>query len=798
MTNLAWDFRHASRTLAKCPGLVLVSAVSLGLGAGVNLVLFMVLSSILLFKPTLTDLDRFVGVEPGNSNQLSYLNYRDLRDSGIFEEVIGFRHAQLNLRTNDNFERTNGLAVTANFFQAAGVNPRLGRVFTAEEAATEREPRVAVLRHGDWERRFHGDPNLIGQFISLNSAPFLVVGVLPKAYRAVTGLESPDLYVPLSTLVLPNLGTRQNGNSLTVMGKLKQDVSRGQVQSEVTAFGQELERIYPQPNAGFGRPAKVFPLRQMPLRGAPSELLAVPLILAVLFGLVLLIACANVAGLLLARAADRRREIALRTALGMSRRSLIQSLLAESVLLAFLRSAAGLLLAVWFTSVLSVVSIPGEAPIAVSIQPDLLTSVYGLALALITGVLCGVIPAFAATKTNIASEIRRGGAYGSPERLKIRQVFVVGQVAVSLTLIVVSVLFVRSMQRIVTLDPGFDLDHGLVAVLHLEPIQYSSETRLLFVQQVTRELEGLPGVQSASFASFVPLAGDGSASRFEVEGRNGRGARTLLNWIGPRYFETLGIPLLRGRDFGAGDRVGAPPVVIVNQTFANTYFPGENPLGKRVRDGAVYAEIVGMARDSSFGAFGEAARPFLYYPYAQQQHSGLAVHLRAAGSPGAAIPVVRRKVAEIDRTLAADVQTIRQATSYEFALRKLASLVLGSVGGLGLFLAMVGLYGVMAYVVASRTSEIGIRMALGASPRNLLWAVLGDGLSLVGIGIAIGGGLSLLLTRPLGAYLAGVSPADPAAFSATALILVFVGLCATYAPARRATRVDPMAALRQQ
>ena len=801
--NAIRDVIYAWRSLRRSPVLVLVATLSLGLGIGVNTTLFGALSAIFLRVPTMTDPAGVVGVEPGNSNQFSFLNYRDLRDSQIFTDLVGSRLTVLNLRSGEQVQRINGLAVTANFFEGLGIGAGLGRVFTRDEAAPEREPRLAVLSYAYWQRRFAGDPVVLGQALNLNGQAFLVLGVLPQQYRPVTGFMAPDVYIPLSALVLPNLNRRENGNGLAVLGRLPAHATLEQVRAAVTALAQQLERTYSKENEGFSQPARVFPVRGMQVRGAP-ELILIPVLLLVLFGLVLLIACSNVAGLLLARATARRGEMAIRVALGAGRSRLIQSMLVESFLLASLGAGAGSLLAVWLLPMLSVVTLPNQQPLQLSIEPDLTLYLYGLALALASGLLCGIAPALRASNVSVVADVQHAGSRGITGRLWLRHAFVVGQVAASVVLLVVSSLFLRSLIRITSLNPGFDLDHGLVATFYLEPNRYSGTGPALFAERVLERVDRIPGVRSSSVASVIPLGGDRSAARFQVQGRTTtKNARTYLNNVGPRYFETMGIRLLRGRDFQPTDRLGSPPVAIVNEAFQKAYFPGGDAVGQHVGYGEPFSEIVGLVKDSAYASVGEEPTPVLYFAFAQvpslsTQVRPLMLHLRTEGDPAAAIRSVTRAIADVDNTVALDVKTIREATTFEFAVRRLGSGLLGALGAVGLLLAMIGLYGVVAYAVASRTPEIGIRMALGASSHRVLWGVLGQGLRLVGLGVAVGTVLSLLMTRVIADLVAGVSPTDPITFVGTAIVLVSTGLVASYFPARRATRIDPLMALRKE
>jgi predicted permease len=797
------DVIYAWRSLRRSPVLVLVATLSLGLGIGVNTTLFGALSAIFLRVPTMTDPAGVVAVEPGNGNQFSFLNYRDLRDSQIFTDVVGSRLTVLNLRSQEHVERVNGLAVTANFFEGLGIGAGLGRVFTHDEAAPEREPRLAVLSDACWQRRFGGDPAVLGQALNLNGQSFLILGILPKQYRSVSGFMSPDVYVPLSVLVLPNINRRDNGNGLAVLGRLPPHTAPEQVRARVTALALQLERTYSKENEGLSQPARVFPLRGMQFRGVP-ELILIPVLLLVLFGLVLLIACSNVAGLLLARATARRGELAIRVALGAGRLRLIQAMLVESFLLASLGAAAGSLLAVWLVPMLSVITLPNQQPIQLSVEPDRMLYLCGIALALASGLLCGIAPALRASDVSVVADAQRAGSRAITGRLWLRHSFVVGQVAASVVLLVVSSLFLRSLIRITTLNPGFDLDHGLVATFYLEPNRYSGAGSALFAERVLERVNRIPGVRSSSVASITPLGGDGSAARFQVQGRAAaKNARTYLNNVGPRYFETMGIRLLRGREFQPTDQVGSPPVAIVNEAFQRAYFPGGDAVGQHVGYGEPFSEIVGLVKDSAYASVGDEPTPVFYYSYAQvpslsAQVRPLMVHLRTEGDPAGVMRSLTRVIADVDNTVAFDVKTIREATSFEFALRRLGTMLLGSLGGVGLLLAMIGLYGVVSYAVASRTPEIGIRMALGASSHRVLWSVLGQGLRLVGLGVAVGTVLSLLMTRVIADLVAGVSPTDPITFVGTAIVLALTGLGASYFPARRATRIDPLMALRNE
>jgi predicted permease len=805
MDNLLADLRRAARLLSASPGLVLVSVLSLGLGLGANLTLFSFLRAAFFYQPDVAEPERVVGVQPGNSNQYSYLNFRDLQESGIFESVAGFRRVQLNLRVGGEPERVPGLAVTVHFFTALGIPAGIGRTFDAAEAAPERPPRIAVLSHAFWQQRFGESAATIGQSVTINGEPFDIIGVLPEGHRAITPREDPGIYVPISALVLPTIDDRRNGNALDVLGRLRPGATREQAQAAATVLGQQLAKAYPNDNEGMERPATILPLRIREF-GGWQEPVFISAILFALVGLVLLSACANVAGLLLARIAHRQREIAVRVALGAGRGRLLQMLLTESFGLALVGVMAGGALFLTLARVLQTVGLPAFLG-SVTLQLDVDASVLAFALSLtfVTGILCGLVPALRATQTDVAAEMKSGDGHGASGRLWLRHAFVVAQVAASVILLVVSSLLLRSLVRVTTLDPGFDIDRVSVAMINVDAQRYALDGGLPLSQRIVERVESMPGVEAVSVAGILALGPDMSATRLQVDGMapGTIGSRTFLNSVGPRYFATLGIPFVSGRDFAATDRDGAPPVAIVNEALARSYFPGENPIGKRVRrsEREPYCEIIGVVRDSKFGSMGEESMPVFYSAYMQRpristQIRPVILHVRTAGAPAAIVPELRRAIAEVDSTVFADVRTLRDATGGEAQLRQFGTQMIGTIGAVALLLATIGLYGMMAFVVSSRTREIGTRMALGAGTGRILWNVLAQGLRLVAIGIAVGGVLSWMLGQMLRGALAGLSPADPIAFGSAILVLTFTGVAAIYFPARRAARLNPVDALR--
>jgi putative ABC transport system permease protein len=601
------------------------------------------------------------------------------------------------------------------------------------------------------------------------------------------------VYVPVSTLTLVTLEDR-GSPSLSVVARLRPEGTSEKAKAAVATWARELERQFPDRNAGLGRQVAIFPGRSLQFRGTPVGFTIFPVVLGILFTLLLLLGTVNVAGLLLARASSRRHEIAIRVALGAGRGRVLQALLVESFLLSALGAAGGLILCFVLAGTRL---IPAAGFLQAFIVADARLIGPALLLILVSTFLCGLIPALRATRVQGVSSLRLEEAGGS-ERMRLRNGLVVMQVAVSLTLLVVASLCQRSQMRVFAVDLGFDLDHGVVARLNLEPERgRSAADEVSLGDRMVERLEQLPGIGAASLTARVPLGGDALVASFHPAGRSDiPGTRPLTTSIGPRYFETLSIPVLQGREFLASDREGAPAVVIANQTFAKTYFPDGNAIGQVVDTaGEAEAEIVGVVGNNKMDTIGEAPKSVLYYPFAQRPRA-LTVLARASSNPSAMLPAVRKALEEIDPTMDASVTTLREAASSELAMRQVGTIFVGAVGVVGLLLAAVGLYGIVAYLVASRTVEIGIRMALGASPSQLRWAVMRHSARLVFVGVSIGTIAALVMTPALATFLAGLSTADPIAYVGAATILILTALAASYVPARRVTRVDPMAALR--
>jgi putative ABC transport system permease protein len=808
LESLLRDVRYSARTLRKSPGFTLVAILSLALGIGVNTAIFNLFNEVFLKDLSARDPGRLLRIEAGRSGQMSYPNYRDLQENRVFDDLAAYTLSQESWSAGNETRTVRSHLVTSNFFDVLDVQAARGRTFPAAEAQPEQQPQLVVLSHQFW-RRLGSEPHIIGRDLTLNGRPFTVIGVLPEKYRSVAEFgEAPELYLPLSELLVPGLHDR-NQSLFIVIGRLPAGLTGRQAEAALTAAARRLEQAYPQQNKDFGRASTHAMSGIQKLEKYNAEVWLLAGLLFFVVSLVFVIACANVASMLLARGVNRRREIAMRLALGASRRRLVQQLLVESMVLALLASGVALLFNFWLNMILNRIRIP-NSEITFQLEPDFRLLLYALSLAIATSLLCGLVPALQATRSRLVPALKDEAQEFGHRRFTLRNFLVGGQIAVSVVLLVTAGLFLRSLLEIGGARPGFDVDHTLVLSVNLVRGQHTGEQEKLFFEQAMNRLEAVPGVQSASCAGIVPLSFATSGDRLWLEGQeDGPGVATYLNVVGRRYFETLGIPVLRGREFGAGDREGVAPVAIVNEAFirrdSDRSRPHGDPLGKRLVQGEGrdrrFLEIVGVVADSKYLSLGEAPEPQVYLSYLQPQQVRRvrSLLLRTVGPPAAALAPVKKAITDLDRSAELEVQTMKEHVARAFWPSRIGALVLGSLGGLGMLLAMVGLYGVMSYAVSRRTSEIGIRMALGASRGLVLWMVLKDGLILLGVGGGIGLAFAALATGPLAMFLAStVSPRDPATLISVLLLIALVGAAASFVPARRATGVDPVVALRRE
>jgi macrolide transport system ATP-binding/permease protein len=835
METLWQDFRYGLRVLRAGPGFAAVAVLSLALGIGANTSIFSVVNAALLRPLPVTEPGRlffvFNGTRTSPWGVSSYPDYIDYRDKNeVFSDLLTYSGINVSARSDDQTDLISGSIVSGNFFDTLGLRAAVGRTFTAEEDKTPNTNPVAVISHSLWERRFAGDPNVIGQQIALNGHAFTVVGVTPAGFNGPDVLENNDIYVPMMMQAVvrpprggfsgdmnPDLLSRRGSRWLSMIGRLKPGVAAEQAQAAMTTIAAGLEQAYPEDNRN--RIAALFPVNKVDPQAYPQLISVAGLLLAVV-AIVLLIACANVANLLLARASGRRREIAVRLAMGASRSRLVRQLLTESLLLSLAGGVVGLLVALWTIDVLkSATPTTGIFSFTLDYRLDGRVLAFTFLLSLATGVVFGLAPALQASRPDLVPALKdeASAAAQGRRRFSLRNVLVVAQVALSIVLLIGAGLFLRSLNNAQAIDPGFNADKILDAQLNINLLRYTKAQGQEFYRRVVERIEALPGVESASLARAVPMSGSSRTSSLLIQGREGpdnvsRSEGTgpdeeneytvNTNVVGLKYFATMGIPLLRGRDFTPQDNQGAPLTVIVNEAFARRYFEGDDPIGKRMSfRGAQgpWSEIIGVARDSKYRTLGEIPRPFAYVPLAQNHETGMALHVRTTGNPIGLAAAVRHEVQSLDQNLpVTELQTLSGVVAGSLFAARMGAALLAVFGSLALLLAAIGLYGVMSYTVSRRTREIGIRMALGAATGNVLRLVLKEGMSLVGSGVAVGLIVAAAVTRLLASFLYGVSPLDAATFVAIPLLLALVAFLASYLPARRAAKVDPMIALRYE
>jgi predicted permease len=800
MQTLIQDLLYGLRMLLNKPGFGAVAVITLALGIGANTAIFSVVNAVLLSSLPYKDPSRLVTVLHDESKPVAPANFFDWRDQNqVFESMAAAQYWTPNLTGVDRPEHLDALQLTAHMFHLLGVNPALGRTFIAGEDQPGNE-HVVVLGHRLWQRQFGGDAGVVGQQITLDGEGYTVIGVMPPNFQfAPFWATRAELWAPL------NLATRiddRGGQSLRVFARLKPAVTRRQAQAEMETIHQRLEQQYPESNKGLA--VFVDPLLEKVVGKTRPALL----ILLGAVGFVLLIACANVANLMMAKATARQKEIAVRTALGATRGRIIRQLLTESVMLALAGGAMGLLLAAWGIDALVALS-PSNLPRVQTISLDRYVLCFTLAISVLTGVLFGLAPALHASKLDLNEALKEGGR-GSTEgkRSGVRRLLVISEIALALVLLVGGGLMIRSFLRLQSIDPGFNPRNVLTMTVSLAGSQHSTSTkRLVFFDELLGRIESLPGVQSASAINHLPLGGDTWGIGFAIEGRPlpppGERPGAVYRIVRPRYFQTMGATLLEGRDFTERDNESASGVVIINETFARRHWPNEDPIGKRIRiaiDESGPREIVGVVKDVKQREWTAEPQPEMYLPHFQAAAPRyLTLVVRANSSPLNLAAAVEGEVWAIDKNLpVSEVRSMEEVIAASIAQQRFNVLLLGIFASVALILAAVGIYGVMSYSVTQRTQEIGIRIALGAQTSDVLKMVVGQVMKLVAIGIGAGLIGAFLLTRLLSSLLYEVSATDPVTFAAIALVLTSVALLACYLPARRATKVDPMVALRYE
>ena len=829
MQSILRDVRHVSRGLRKNPGFVLVVVLTLGLGIGANTAIFSLMDQVLLRSLPVRDPGSLVLLDgPGpfqgrtmNAFTFSYPMYRDFREQNqVFDGIVGRFPASMTVVWRGQAERANGELITGNYFDVLGVRAAAGRVFNAADDQTPGAHPVAVLSHGYWMRRFGGDPGAIGQTITVNGHPLTIVGVSAAGFSGLQVGQAADIMVPMmmKPQMTPTWNDLDNRRSrwINLVARLKPGVSREQAASGLQVIYRQINEaeIKDIANASesFRQRFVAKQIQLLPGHRGLSDLrqqFSTPLIVLMsMVGVVLLIACANVANLLLARTTSRQREIAVRLALGAGRGRIVRQQLVESAMLAFAGAAVGLVLAAW-TGELLLAALPGDpASRNLSATPDWRVAGFALVLAVLTAIVFGLAPAIQATRSTVTSALKEeaGSVAGGGRQARLRRLLVIGQVAMSMLLLAGAGLFARSLFNLKAIDPGFRTENLVAFSIDPSLSGYENARLLSLYERMQGELSTLPGVRSVSMSEVGVLTGNQWGMTVRVDGyqaKEGEDMNPNVDGVGPRYFETMGIPLVVGREFNDTDTIGAPKVAIINETMAKYFFGTDSPLGRRIgfgRGSATDIEIVGVVRDVRSLQLRDRPARFLYIPYRQDTGlTGLTFYVRSSQDGASASTAVREAVRRLDANLPIyDMKSLEVQVDESLFVERMVAVLSVAFGVLATLLAGIGLYGVMSYAVARRTREIGIRMALGAERSRVLWLVLKEVAVLAAAGIVTGTAAAIWLTRQVQSQLFGIAPNDPATMAGAVVILGAIALLAGYIPARRATSIDPMIALRTE
>ena len=835
LADVRQDLVYAARALRQKPGFTAAAGVTLALGIGANSAIFSLVNATLLQQLPVAGLDGLDYVYNGERSLVSsYPSYVALRDAARLSDVAAWGGITASLNADGETDLVSGLIVTGNFFEVFPVRTAIGRLLGRQDDVTVMGHPVAVISHRLWQRRFAARPDIIGHRILMNGTAFTIVGVTPPAFPGPELGEVRDIYVPMMMQPLirpprasysgemnPNLLTNPNNGWLFHAVRRKAGVAPGAAAAELDAAMATYMRA-----RGSSLPPRHIVLVPV-TSGDPREraqLRSVATLLTGVVAAVLLIACANVANLLLSNATARRREVAIRLALGASRGRIVRQLLTESLLLSALGGAAGVALA-WLVlrAFDAAPPPPGAIPIEIAFGLDGRVLAFSLGLSLLTGLVFGVAPALQTSRPDVVPALKQETvqAGGPFRRVTLKSALVVAEVALSLLLLIAAGLFIRSLRAVQAVEPGYAVDQLVSTPLNVNLLRYTRAQGREFYRRTIERMADIPGVRSATVARVGVLTGGGRSTTVAVEGRPDSGNRSssesrglsaegdtaLANVVGPDFFTTLGIPLVRGRDFGTGDTEESPLVAIVSETMASRFFPGQDAIGKRFATGfsrtgnrlGDWIEIVGVARDSKYASLNEAPAPVVYLPIAQRHETGVVLYVRATGDLGAIAAQMRREIQAIEPNLpVTETQTMAETIATSLYAPRMGAILLAVFGGLALVLASLGIYGVLAFSIARRTREIGIRVALGASRRSVVRLVLREGLSLVAIGLGLGLAAGAFLAKTLDAFLFGVPAHDLATFAAVSIVLLGVAWVACYVPARRAVRVDPLTALRME
>jgi putative ABC transport system permease protein len=806
--TLLQDVRYALRLLTKNLGVTSVAVLTLALGIGANTAIFTVVNAVLLRPLEFRDPSQLIIVAEKSSFPVistSWENYQDWRDqSRSFEALEATRPATITLTGAGEPERLQMRNMTTGLFPLLGVNAYIGRTFSQEEDRAGGNP-VVLLSYALWKRRFGGAQEVLGKSITLDTRPYTVIGVMPRGFEVLT---PADVFLPFVPWARTLPDDRNWHPGIIAIGRLRPGVTRALAKTEMLGITKRLEQQYPLYNTGVS--ADVVGLQEQMVQNVrPALLLLLGAVAAVL-----LIACVNVANLLLARAASRGREVAIRTSMGASRSRLIRQLLTESVLLSLIGGILGLLIAWAAVGPLLKIS-AGSVPAAFSVSLDRSVLLFTIGISILTGLLFGLVPALRTARLDLRETLNEGsrGSTSGPGAHRLRGALVAAEIALAMLLLVGAGLLLRSFERLQDVPPGFQPDHLLIADLPLSQTAYAKpEQRYEFYDRLVERAKSLPGVRSAAAASFLPVSGGGGLIHFNITGRPPKSPHDFIaagyRTVTSGYFETLGIPLLRGRSIAPGDVDKSPWVVVINNTMVRTFFPNEDPLGKRLQLGALPGdqiptmEVVGIVGDVLQG-LGDEAKAEMYVPFRQGDQVlpvfQMSVVLRTSMDPLTATSALRSALGEIDPNQPlVNTRSMEQNIQTSVAQPRFRTWLIGIFALLALALAGIGVYGVMSYSVTQRTSEIGIRVTMGAQPSDIMGIIVGEGLRLALLGVAIGVIGAFLLSHLLRSFVFGVSTSDPATFAGVAIVLTLVGAAASYIPARRATRVDPLVALRYE
>ena len=816
MDTLIKDIRYAVRGLVKRPGFVAIAVITLALGIGANTAIFSLVNTVLLRSLPIERPSEVVSVwvrgRDDSFSAFSYPNYIDFRDRNeVLSGLLAYRFTPLSLSRDGVNERVWAYLVSGNYFDVLGVKPVQGRTFLPEEDKTPLSHPVVVLSYDCWQRRFGGDPNISGREVLINNRQFRVIGVAPQAFKGTEVVYTPELWMPAAMMEWAEPGAtwlnERNSKNFFGVGRLKPGVNSEQAEASLNLLAQQLGKEYPDSNEGqtikIGPTGFILP----DLRGA---VVSFTWVMMAAVGLVLLVTCTNLAGLMLARATDRRREIAIRLAMGANRLRLIRQLLTESILLSFVGGAAGLFLALWILKLLLALKPPIDFPLAIDVDVDWRVLLFSLAVSIAAGVIFGLAPSLQATRPNITTALKDTAAQGGAAKSRLRSVLVVAQIAISLVVLIAAGLVVRTLQQLHTMNPGFDPNNALTMSFDLGLQGYDDPRGQQFYRQLTERVQSLPGVESAVVASYLPLSLNFNSNNVYIEGkpveRGENAPLTMVGSVGAGYFKTMVTPILHGREFSENDQEKSEQVAIVNETFVHRLMPElqnmNEAVGKRFSFGGPdqpFRRIVGVAKDGKYFNIAEEPRMFVWRPMSQSYSSGGILLVRTKGNPEPLFGPVRSQVQSLDPNLPVfDVKTLNNHMKLALFPSKVAATVLGIFGLVALLLAAIGVYGITSYAVAQRTHEIGIRLALGAQLSDVLRLVLRQGLILTIIGAAIGLFGAFLATRAITSVLYGVSATDPLTFVFVSGLLIAVALLACYVPARRATKVEPLVALRNE